>query len=294
LQIIILKKIIYIAGLGHSGSTILDMALGAHPKMIGLGEIYAVFNSKDYVSLFENSTCSCGKKGCDCSFWKDVRSLSESNSSTEDKYLQMLEMFYKKYGDETILVDSSKNSYPYLNILNEKFDLRIIYLTRDYRSWVYSRFTRVKTPLIILFLRWFAENKKLLHVLNKQDFKIMKVGYEELAFFPDFILQKITDYIDIPFSDLMVSPANTKSHIINGNIARADKQKKEKFYYDSKWLVSGKLSFVAAFFFFLQKLNNKLVYSNIMKGKVKAFGKKVFDFHIFGNKRKEELDGQHN
>lgn len=63
-----MKKIIYIAGLGHSGSTILDMALGSHPNIIGLGEIYAVFNSKNYKNLFEKSTCSCGEKGKDCSF----------------------------------------------------------------------------------------------------------------------------------------------------------------------------------------------------------------------------------
>jgi len=288
-----LKKIVYIAGLGHSGSTILDMAF-ANPKIIGLGEIYAVFNSNNSQDLFENSTCSCGKKGADCSFWKDIRTLSEGNLPTEEKYLQLIEIFSEKYGDDMILVDSSKNSYPYLNMLNEKFDLRIIYLTRDYRSWAYSRFSRVKSLLFVLFFKWFAENKKLLYVLNKNKFNILKVGYEELAFFPEFILKKISEFIEVPYSDLMLSPSNTKSHIINGNIARADKQKKERFFYDPKWLVSGRLSFVSVFFFFFQKFNNSLVYSNIMKGKVKAFGKKSFDFHIFGNKRKEELDGEHN
>ncbi len=289
-----MKKIVYIAGLGHSGSTILDMALGSHPNMIGLGEIYAVFNSKNYNNLFENSTCSCGEKGKDCSFWKNARDLSESNTSSEEKYLQLIELFSEKYGDEMILVDSSKNSYPYLKLLDKKFDLRIIYLTRDYRSWSYSRFSRVKNPLFYLFMRWFLENKKLLHVLNRNKFNTFKVGYEELALFPEFVLEKISKYIDVPFSDLMLSPANTKSHIINGNIARADKVKKAKFYYDPKWLVSGRLSFVSGLFFILQKFNNKLVYSNIMQGKVKAFGKKGFDFHIFGNKRKEGLDNEHN
>lgn len=193
-----------------------------------------------------------------------------------------------------ILLDSSKNSYPYLKILNDSFDLRVIYLTRDYRSWSYSRFSRVKKPLFFLFVRWFLENKKLLHFFNKNKFNIFKLGYEELALFPEFILTKISDFINIPFSELMLSPANTKSHIINGNIARADKVKKEKIYYDPKWLVSGRLSFISGFFFPLQKFNNKLVYSNIMKGKVKAFGKKSFDFHIFGNKRKEVLNDEHN
>lgn len=294
MQIRILKKIIYIAGLGHSGSTILDMALGANPNIIGLGEIYAVFNSKNYKDLFENSTCSCGAKGADCSFWKEIRTLAESNFSTEEKYLQMLDIFSQQYGDEMILLDSSKNSYKYLNVINEKFDLRIIYLTRDYRSWSYSRFTRVKNPLFSFFIRWFLENKKLLQFFNQNKFNVLNVGYEELSFFPELILKKVSSFVDITFSDLMLSPANTKSHIINGNIARADEQKKKQFYYDPKWLVSGRLSFVSAFFFFFQKFNNNLVYSNIMKDRVRAFGKKSFDFHIFGNKRKEDLDEQYN
>ena len=54
-----MKKIVYIAGLGHSGSTILDMALGAHLNIIGLGEIYAVINHRKYSKLFEFSSCSC-------------------------------------------------------------------------------------------------------------------------------------------------------------------------------------------------------------------------------------------
>ena len=59
-----MKKIIYTAGLRHSDSTVLDPALGCHPNIIGLGEIYAVF---------EKSTCSCGKKGADCDFRKNIK-----------------------------------------------------------------------------------------------------------------------------------------------------------------------------------------------------------------------------
>ena len=34
--------LLLIRGLGHSGSTILDLALGAHPQLIGLGEAVRV------------------------------------------------------------------------------------------------------------------------------------------------------------------------------------------------------------------------------------------------------------
>ena len=36
--------LLLIRGLGHSGSTILDLALGAHPQVIGLGEAVRVLD----------------------------------------------------------------------------------------------------------------------------------------------------------------------------------------------------------------------------------------------------------
>ena len=32
------RRLLLIRGLGHSGTTILDLALGAHPQITGLGE----------------------------------------------------------------------------------------------------------------------------------------------------------------------------------------------------------------------------------------------------------------
>ena len=32
------SRLLLIRGLGHSGTTILDLALGAHPKVVGVGE----------------------------------------------------------------------------------------------------------------------------------------------------------------------------------------------------------------------------------------------------------------
>ncbi|NOZ34197.1 MAG: sulfotransferase domain-containing protein [Chlorobi bacterium] len=282
-----MKKVIYIAGLGHSGSTILDMALGCHKKIVGLGEIYAVFNKENTSALFEKSTCSCGKKGKDCDFWKSLKEFSGSDKSTEDKYRKLINIFTKKYGDEMILLDSSKNSYPYLQFLNKEYDLRIIYLTRDIRSWIYSRFTRTKIPMFFLALRWFLENKKLLYVLRKYGVKMMTVGYEELSLYPEFILKKISRFINIDFNDIMLHPNNTNSHIINGNISRVDKEKKTGFFYDFRWMTSGRLARITSIIAIFNKMNKRLVYSNISettKG----------EFHIFGKQKKEKLLKEHN
>ena len=282
-----MKKIIYIAGLGHSGSTILDMALGCHPEIIGLGEIYAVFNKENPDALFQKSTCSCGKKGVDCDFWKELYEPAKSEKTTEEKYQILIKYFYEKYGEEKILLDSSKNSYPYLQFLNKNYDLKVIYLTRDYRSWIYSRFARTKKPMIFPALRWYLENRKLLYVLRKYNLKIMTAGYEELALYPEFILRTICDFVGIEFSEKMLLPDNTKSHIINGNISRIDKEKRSGFFYDIRWMTSGRLARLSSIFAVFNKFNKHLVFSNIS-------GKEQGNFYIFGKKTKEILLKKHN
>lgn len=283
-----MQKIIYIAGLGHSGSTILDMAIGCNSNIVGLGEVGAMLKKKDKERLFAKSTCSCGKKGVDCDFWKDAKKIIESNTSIEDRYSLLIKYFNSKYGKDKVLLDSSKNSYKYLDFLNKNYELKVIYLTRDYRSWMYSRFLRKGKLMFYWGLRWYLENKKLKYVLKKYNIKTINIGYEELAFYPEFILKKISDFVDENYSKQMLSPIKTNSHIINGNIARTDSHKKQAIRYDSRWLTSWRLNLVSPFFLFLNRYNNKLVYSKIMQNKQNNLIKINKEFYIFGNKQIEE------
>lgn len=59
--------VVYIIGVGHSGSTLLDMVLGSHPDMFSLGEIIHFPRSYD-----RNSTCACGKLVKQCDVWSQV------------------------------------------------------------------------------------------------------------------------------------------------------------------------------------------------------------------------------
>ena len=59
--------IIYIAGYGRSGSTVLDMLLGSDDHAIGLSELTHVFG---YWS--NDLPCSCGKRIRQCEMWKKV------------------------------------------------------------------------------------------------------------------------------------------------------------------------------------------------------------------------------
>ena len=69
------QKILLIAGIGHSGSTILDMALGCHPAVVGLGEVSKVLRTPLEAlrgGRYEHSLCSCGSKARECEFWRPL------------------------------------------------------------------------------------------------------------------------------------------------------------------------------------------------------------------------------
>ena len=72
-----MKKIVYIAGIEHCGSTILDIRLGSHPLIKDFGEIGTLLQSEihNFDDYFKNYTCSCGNKMKECSFWKDTKKI---------------------------------------------------------------------------------------------------------------------------------------------------------------------------------------------------------------------------
>jgi len=65
---------VYICSAGHSGSTLLDMVLGAHSKMTSLGEIVQLPKN-----LSLNTLCTCGSSVRSCIFWREV--IRKVNSS---------------------------------------------------------------------------------------------------------------------------------------------------------------------------------------------------------------------
>ncbi len=61
-------RLLYISGYGRSGSTLLDIALGQHPRLFGAGEVAAFTRS----SWIDNDYCACGAPLQSCPFWGEV------------------------------------------------------------------------------------------------------------------------------------------------------------------------------------------------------------------------------
>jgi hypothetical protein len=61
-------KVLYIAGVGRSGSTLLERVLGAMPGAVNGGELNAIFSRV----AAQNQRCGCGEPFSECPFWTAV------------------------------------------------------------------------------------------------------------------------------------------------------------------------------------------------------------------------------
>jgi len=281
-----MAKIIYIAGLGHSGSTMLDMSLGTLPEVVGLGELKTLLDDTTRMRHF-SSVCSCGKPAIECSFWKELPQLLKPGLSLANKYEIVLNLLQEKYGKTVCLIDSSKNSYNYLSYLKENHELKILFLTRDIRSWSYARYLSTGKPVLYYLFRWYIENIKLKKRIKKMGIDIIKIGYEELALYPEHVLEKITSGINLNYTDSVLHPENSNSHIISGNIARVDALKRRNWFYDARWMLSKRIMFYGPLFLLFQRKNKSYVYSNIS-------GSSQKEFYMFGTIRKNHLSEKYN
>ncbi len=288
-------KVIYIAGLYHTGSTLLDLVLGSADNTIGIGETY-----KGLIDGLENQ-CSCGKLVNECVFWGGlIESMSADHESIEDKLNKILTHFKNSFGDNTILVDSSKchpfglfttsktdnfKSLPfYLN--NPDIDLKVIHVVRDVRSWSHGLLVRdsrdrnqakgfqffylsmkhiIRLP-IFRYLQWYIGHIRIRKFLNNNNADFMTVSYEELALYPDAAITDISEYLGIVIRNNGSSLLQSKSHIAVGNPMRHRESSLKNIKYDARWLKAGSNSCSPLLLTWpIMKFNKKTVYGNLEK-----------------------------
>jgi Sulfotransferase family len=166
--------VVSIIGAGRSGSTLLDIALGIHPEIEGVGELQKLPRS-GWVRN-DDRRCSCGMPIHECPFWNEVRRrwtehvggdgvrryielqdrFEHSNrrwarlfverhrpSPRFRAYAEMTRALYRSVADSsgsTIVLDSSKKPLrSYALVASGALDMRVIHLVRDGRGVVWSR-----------------------------------------------------------------------------------------------------------------------------------------------------------
>ncbi len=87
-------RVIYIAGAAHSGSTLLDLMLNAHPDIVSVGEVLKLNRQLAYRDP-ERKTyapCSCGAPSLlQCEFWSAVDAQSRASTGKSLAELDVLD-----------------------------------------------------------------------------------------------------------------------------------------------------------------------------------------------------------
>jgi hypothetical protein len=165
------SKILYVAGAGRSGSTLLSRILGQLDGFTAPGELYYFWQE----GFVEKRKCECGRRIGQCEFWARVVTETERRvggidpseavehhhrvartrhaplwtvpglrrlRAIDESYAELLRAFYESLAVVTgaaVIVDASKLP-SYALVLREVLsaDLRVVHLVRDPRAVAYS------------------------------------------------------------------------------------------------------------------------------------------------------------
>lgn len=173
-------RVIYLGGLGRSGSTLIERMLAELPGVCAAGEVVHLWQR----GIAEDERCGCGQAFSDCGFWAQVgrsafgdwstvsvsrvaalrqsvdrtrfiprlagRSLSGPAARDLEEYTGYFLRLYRAVadvGDCQAVIDSSKHaSLAFCLSRRPEIDLRVIHVVRDSRAVAHSWSSTVQRP----------------------------------------------------------------------------------------------------------------------------------------------------
>ncbi|PWU57621.1 sulfotransferase family protein [Micromonospora globispora] len=176
-------RVLFVGGLGRSGSTLLELLLAQSPDVCAVGEVVHLWER----ALGADERCGCGERFTACPFWLQVGERAFGGWSTVDRdavlalkdrvdrtrhiprlaraslsaaeladvrhYADLYTRIYRAALEVTgarVVVDSSKHaSLAFALRWAEDLDLRVLHLVRDSRAVAYSWGKQVRRPEVV-------------------------------------------------------------------------------------------------------------------------------------------------
>jgi hypothetical protein len=173
-------RVLYLGGLGRSGTTVLERVLGELPGTCSVGELVHLWRR----GVLDDETCGCGEPFSRCSFWSEVGRLAFGGwdpslaARMEDlrprvdrtrfiprllaprllgrhraelrEYVTTFLRLYRAISDAAggaVVIDSSKHSSLAGGLRTQPaIDLRVVHVVRDSRGVAYSWTKEVRRP----------------------------------------------------------------------------------------------------------------------------------------------------
>ncbi|MET8984418.1 sulfotransferase [Nonomuraea wenchangensis] len=207
-------QVIYLGGLGRSGTTLLERLLGELPGVIALGEVVHLWER----GVLAGQPCGCGAPFPACPFWRQVgeRAFGGWSARLAERvltlrrrvdrtrrvpriahpdlgdYVQVYRSLYAATGAR-VVVDSSKHASLACCLASGGVDVRIVQVVRDPRAVAHSWGRTVERPEdglpmtrwgpVRTALHWTAQNAAL-ELLARRGVPVTTVRYEDLLAAP--------------------------------------------------------------------------------------------------------------
>ena len=216
------KKVLYIVGLGHNGSTLLDLLLGASNRVFSSSQL------NDLLAPYIPDSDSIKD-----TFWKKVlkqledggKALGEQNRSIllEKRALEFIvnrsaRLHYAKVNfqllevlssviDDSLIVDSSKNVSRALGLLEGDCErIYMLHLVRDIRSYVNSYNMRQEEEgkgnrYLFPAFQWYAKNIISSLFVKRRANHYMFMKYEDFIQQPILEIERLEAFCSESFSE---------------------------------------------------------------------------------------------
>jgi hypothetical protein len=224
-------RVLYVAGTGRSGSTLLARILDRAEGVFAAGEVRYLWQR----GLLEDRLCGCGERFSECPFWSDVlerafgargsvdaqrvmadqravtrlrhvpKLLAQKTAGVPSAYLDQLSRLYRAVAEVSgceLVVDSSKlPSYGYVLRGVAGLDVRIVHLVRDPRGAAYS---------------WARSKARTDSAGSMQQMSILKSSSLWLAWNASAprLFDNGTPYSVVRYEDLVASPRQVVDDIL--------------------------------------------------------------------------------
>jgi Sulfotransferase family len=225
-------KIIFLAALSHSGSTLLDLMLNAHRDVTSVGELKQLAR---FASLQKRRPCACGAATLwDCDFWTRVNELivAKAGRTIADLNVGNYEDVERFNTDNIVLFDSIRavartkfivDSSKHLRRLelltqNEALEVFPIFLIRDPKGQICSSLRKDRNTLLRLVADYVGTNRSIYSYLKDRPHVIVR--YEELVNDAERTLVRIMQYLGVAFEPLQLRWAMQERHNVGGNRMR--------------------------------------------------------------------------
>jgi len=269
------RQIIYVAGYGRSGSTLLDTILANQPAVFGGGELTWL-----YQQILDNQSCSCGEPLQACPFWIDVQqklaaqlpefdltaaaalTLSQERWSSwrtqAAAYTTLWDATWEAIAQasgRSMIVDSSKNSRLSrfrleLMLASKACEVSVIHLVRDPRAvmWSTARGSNRKLESGDNRVSWLTPYKGLVSwAYSNSCVDYLQARYPQMRLlrlrYEDFVQQfaasveRLSDFLQLDFG-VAAEKVQNEGHFDPGHGVAGNRMRRNtqiKLRYDDEW-----------------------------------------------------------